>query len=77
MIYYYLVIIKYIKGKQDFIKEYRLSFYDISKFFVFLEKKHKDNYTLLCIKSLKYVNGYQRYYDSFLKGGKLIDYDKE
>ncbi len=77
MIYYYLVRIKYVKGKQPFVKEYRLSFLDIGKFFVLLEEKHKDNYTLLYIKPIKYVNGYQRYVDSFLEGGKLIKYDKK
>lgn len=53
MIYYYLVTVKYMCGKSSIIKVYQRSFLEIGQLFVFLEKKHKDNYTLISIKKLK------------------------
>lgn len=60
MIYYYLVKVKYTKGNESIIKEYRKSFLEIGELFCFLETKHKNNYLLLSIKPVYYVNGYQK-----------------
>lgn len=60
MIYFYLVKVKYTKGKESIIKEYRVDFLEIVELFCFLEKKHKDNYLLISIKPVHYVNGYQK-----------------
>lgn len=53
MFYYYLIKVKYVCGNKYIIKEYRKSFLEIGKLFVYLETKHKDNYTLISIKKLK------------------------
>lgn len=53
MIYFYLVTVKYMCGKSSIIKQYSKSFLEIGELFVFLETKHKDNYTLISIKKLK------------------------
>lgn len=50
MIYYYTITIQYICGKERFIKEYVKSFAEIGELFVFLETKHRDNYTVISIK---------------------------
>lgn len=50
MIYWYLVKVKYTKGNESIIKEYKKSFLEIGEFFIFLEKKHKNNYMLISIK---------------------------
>lgn len=53
MIYYYKVRIEYIKGKERIIKDYNVNFLEIGKLFLYLETKHKDNYTLISIKERK------------------------
>lgn len=60
MIYYYLVNVKYTKGNEIIIKEYRKSFLEIGQLFYYLETKHKNNYLLMSIKPIHYVNGYQK-----------------
>ena len=54
MIYYYLVRVRFIKGGTSFIKDYRTDYLNIGKLFCFLKKKHRDNYTLVFIRSFKY-----------------------
>lgn len=54
MIYYYLFKVRYIKGKSHIIVYYLVSFCEISKFIHYLEKKHKDNFTIEAI--LNYYN---------------------
>lgn len=53
MTYYYSVKVEYICGKKRIIKEYRKNFLEIAQLFIYLETKHKDNYTLISIKSLR------------------------
>ena len=60
MIYHYLIKIRYIKGKEYILKEYRKMFCEVGNFFVKLEEKHGNNYQLLSIKPLYYQNGYQK-----------------
>lgn len=60
MIYYYLIKVKFTKGNTPIIKEYRKNFLEIGELFQYLEEKHKNNYLLLYVKPLKYINGYQR-----------------
>lgn len=60
MIYWYLVKVRFIKGNITIIKEYKKSFLEIGELFCFLETKHKNNYLLLSIKPVYYVNGYQK-----------------
>lgn len=52
MIYFYIVRIAFIKGNKRILKDYEVDFSELPELFVFLEKKHKDNYTLLSIKKL-------------------------
>lgn len=60
MIYWYLVKVKFTKGNESIIKEYRKNFLELGELFCFLETKHKNNYLLLSIKPVHYVNGYQK-----------------
>lgn len=53
-IYQYLVRVRFIKGSTSFIKDYRTDYLNIGKLFCFLEKKHKDNYRLVCIRNFKH-----------------------
>lgn len=53
MNYFYVIKVQYVCGKKCIIKEYRKNFYEIGELFVYLETKHKDNYTLISIKSLR------------------------
>lgn len=53
MNYYYLIRVRYIKGNQFIIKDYKKSFLEVGQLFVYLESEHKDNYTLMSIKTLK------------------------
>lgn len=58
MIYYYLITIQYICGSERFFKEYRKNFLEVGELFIFLETKHKDNYTLISIKPVYHSHGY-------------------
>lgn len=60
MIYNYKILVQYEKGGTSFIKEYIKSFLEIGEFFVWLEKKHKNNYTLISIK--EYLGGFNYVY---------------
>lgn len=53
MNYLYVIKVEYVCAKKRIIKEYRKDFLEIGKLFVYLETKHKDNYTLISIKSLR------------------------
>ena len=58
MIYYYVITIQYVCGKERFFKEYVKSFAEIGELFVFLETKHKSNYTVISIKPKYHSNRY-------------------
>lgn len=49
MIYYYIFKVRYFKGKKSFVINYLVSFAEIPSFIHFLEKKHKDNFTIQSI----------------------------
>lgn len=50
MIYKYKIKVRFIKGEQYIIKEYSIEFLNVGELFVYLETKHKNNYTLISIK---------------------------
>lgn len=64
MTYYYRIAVKFIKGKESIIKVYKRSFLEIGKLFVYLEDKHKDNYTILSIEDAqrKYGKNFRFWY---------------
>lgn len=49
MIYYYLFKVRYIKGKSNIIVYYLVSFAEIVDFIHYLEKKHKNSFTIEAI----------------------------
>lgn len=53
MIYFYDIAIKYKIGNKDIIKLYKKSFTEIGKFFIEIEKRHKDNYEIISIREHK------------------------
>ena len=55
MIYFYIVRVEYKKNNLSIIKDYKSDFCNIAQLFVYLESKHKDNYTILYIKPLKFI----------------------
>ena len=46
MCYYYIFKLRYVKGKSHIIKYYLVAFNEIKDFINYLEKKHKNNYTI-------------------------------
>lgn len=54
MIYYYIISIEYICGGKSFIIKYEKSFAELCDFFIWLKKKHKENFTIISIKEKKY-----------------------
>lgn len=50
MIYYYNIRIEYYSGSERILKDYKLSFTEVADFFIWLKKKHKDNFTVVSIK---------------------------
>ena len=55
MIYTYIVRVQFFKGNERILKDYKVDFVDLPKLFLFLENKHKDNYTLISIKNYRKV----------------------
>lgn len=53
MIYYYVILIEYKLGGKGFIMKYEKSFVELCDFFIWLKKKHKDNFTIISIKEKK------------------------
>lgn len=52
MIYYYIVRVEYKKNNLRIIKDYTGDFCSIVQLFIYLENKHKGNYTILFIKPI-------------------------
>ena len=50
MIYYYKIRIEYYSGSERILKDYIFNFAEVADFFIWLKKKHKDNFTLVSIK---------------------------
>ena len=50
MIYYYIVNVEFLKGSERILKQYKVDFKEIVDLFMFLERKHKNNFTLISIK---------------------------
>lgn len=57
MIYYYNIRVEFVCGSQHFIKDYTKAFNEIGRFFIELEKRHKDNYTIISIKEKRLYYG--------------------
>jgi hypothetical protein len=53
MIFYYNIVVHYQVGKQYIERKYKKSFCEIGKFFIWLEQKHKDNYTIFKIEPIR------------------------
>ena len=64
MMYYYKIRVEYKKGGSIIFKDYKISFLDIGKFFIWLEKKHKDNYKLIFIKDVTRYGGKIPFYEA-------------
>lgn len=57
MIYYYKIRIEYHSGSKRILKDYIFNFAEVADFFIWLKKKHKDNFTVVSIKECRW-NGY-------------------
>lgn len=67
MIYYYDIVIEYLKGNKPFIKTYVRDFAQICDFFIWLKKEHGNNFTILKIKEHRQYKQYRKYNNIFFE----------
>lgn len=53
MIYFYKIRVQFGEGKNSFHKEYVVDFLHVVQLMLYLEEKHKDNYTIISIRERK------------------------